>query len=414
MSRLCLCLFFCAALLALPVYAATPYGVGSCLPQSFPTITAAINAVPAGSVILVCPGSYPEQVVITKRLTLEGVNTGTNSASIITAPPGGTVQNSTSLATGNPIAAQVLVDGAAPVIIKNLIVDGSNNGITGCAPDLIGIYYRNSSGTVTNTAVVNQALAAALNGCQSGEGIFVQSGAAGTSTVTLSGNYVHNYQKNGITGNEVGTKVNIISNTVFGQGSTTGAAENSIQIGFGATGSITRNTVGGDIWAPDQIGDTGDAAAGILVYASSGISITGNNVSSTQFGITVDSDPVFGAADSNIIKTNKVATTALFDGIDLCSNNNTVTGNTVVGSDEAAIHIDDTCTGVSTGNTVTGNTINSACAGLLIGPGASGNTFTPNVLSNVTTLFLTGTNTCVPPVFAARRRPRGSVRPFRP
>jgi hypothetical protein len=36
------------------------------------------------------------------------------------------------------------------------------------------------------------------------------------------------------------------------------------------------------------------------------------------------------------------------------------------GSDESAIHLDDTCKGASTGNTVTSNKINSACAGILI------------------------------------------------
>src|SRR4029077_12937099 len=43
----------------------------------FSTIQAAVNAVPFGSTVLVCPGTYPEQVVIAQPLTLKGVTDGT-------------------------------------------------------------------------------------------------------------------------------------------------------------------------------------------------------------------------------------------------------------------------------------------------------------------------------------------------
>jgi parallel beta-helix repeat protein len=265
---------------------------------------------------------------------------------------------------------------------------------------------------VTKNTVLNQALSSELNGCQSGLGIFVQSGSPATSTVTLSSNYVQNYQKNGITGNEVGTKVTISGNTVIGQGSTTGAAENSIQIGFGATGSISSNIVGDDIWAPDTSTDPGDAAAGILVFASSGITITGNTVNSTQFGIAIAGDSVDGTADGNTIKTNKIGATHIFDGIDLCSSSNLVTGNSVLGSDESAIHIDDSCT-ASNGNSVSGNTLHTACAGLLIGPTAAGNSITPNTFINVSSLTLTAA-ACAPPLASVPRRSRPRLHGFRP
>jgi len=84
--------------------------VGTCRSGivTFSTIQSAVNASPAGATVLVCPGAYPEQVVINKALTLRGVQSGTLGAAVIVAPPGGIVQNTTSLATGNPIAAQIL------------------------------------------------------------------------------------------------------------------------------------------------------------------------------------------------------------------------------------------------------------------------------------------------------------------
>jgi parallel beta-helix repeat protein len=149
------------------------------------------------------------------------------------------------------------------------------------------------------------------------------------------------------------------------------------------------------VWAPDVNGDTGDAAAGILVYASPNVIIKSNNVNNTQFGIAVvgSSDAV---ADGEQVTLNTVSTTHFYDGIDLCSNNNTATGNKINGSDEAAIHLDSTCTGASTGNKVTGNTINSACAGVLAGPTSSGTT-SPNTYYNTIHEVLTGTDTCSTP-----------------
>ena len=138
---------------------------------------------------------------------------------------------------------------------------------------------------------------------------------------------------------------------MIGSGPPTGAAENSIQIGFGAIGTVTGNSVGDDIWAPGVVTDPGDAAAGILVFGSSGITIASNTVNSTQFGISVGADSADHlSGDNNTIKTNKISTSEIFAGIDLCSSGNSVTGNFVTGSDESAIHFDDTCNGSSTGN----------------------------------------------------------------
>lgn len=159
--------------------------VGTCRSgvDTFSTIQSAVKASHAGATILVCPGTYPEQVMINKALTLRGVQSGTLGAAVIVAPPGGIVQNTTSLATGNPIAAQLLVTGTTDVNISNLTIDASNNGISssGCTPlNLIGLYYQNASGKVNRVAALNQALAGGSIGCQVGLGIFVQSGNGGT------------------------------------------------------------------------------------------------------------------------------------------------------------------------------------------------------------------------------------------
>jgi parallel beta-helix repeat protein len=344
----------------------------------YPTIQQAVNSVTPNSTILVCPGIYPEQVLITKSITLKGINiTAMNTAAsgaTIVPPASGMISNATSLASTTQYAAQVLVQGAAKVNISNLSVNGSNSGIDACAPSLVGILYQNASGTINQVSVLNETLADGLTGCQSGLGIYVQSGVlnsvAGTSTVKVTDSIVQDYQKNGITGNEQGTTLTVSASYLVGHGSTDGAAENGIQFGFGAAGSATTNTVNGDVWAPDTFSDTGDAAAGILIYGSQAITLTSNNISNTQYGIAaVDDlgDSLF--ADKAVIKSNKISGTHLFDGIEICNNSSTVELNTIFSSDEAAIHLDGSsmngCTGAGNGTTVSGNVINTACAGIL-------------------------------------------------
>src|SRR5271169_4469835 len=103
-------------------------------------------------------------------------------------------------------------------------------------------------------------------------------GGAGTSTVTVQNSSVHDFQKNGITGNEVGTKLTVSSNEVRGLGPTNGASENGIQLGFGATGRVGGNTVIDEIWAPDTSADSGDAAVGILIFDVADATVANNHL----------------------------------------------------------------------------------------------------------------------------------------
>jgi hypothetical protein len=393
--------------------------VGTCLKNVTKLgsiIQVAVNNLPPNSTLDVCPGIYPEQVLVTQGITIRGVKdpNSTADAAVIAAPIGGIVANTTSLSSGNPIAAQLVADtttASGPVNISNITIDGSNNQINGCAPDLIGIYYRNASGTVTEVNAINQALSAALNGCQSGLGIFVQSGGSLTSTVTVQNSYVANYQKNGITGNEHGTTLTATSNIVFGQGPTTGAAENGMQFGFGAAGSATSNTVMDNVYSP--AGSSGDAATGILVYASGNISVKSNTIGNSQLGITFDSDPTFGSADHGTINSNNVSATHLFDGIDLCSNSNAVHSNTIIGSDESAVHLDSACGSTGNNNNVTHNVINNSCAGILKDP-ATANTIASNTFHNVTNTNATGPTCTIPPRGGHGKKQALTPNPTRP
>jgi parallel beta-helix repeat protein len=383
---------------------ASVVAVGPCVANlvHFTTIQAAVNAVPPGSTIKICPAKYPEQVVTHKNLTLIGVNSGSADNPVLVIPSGGFVPNTRSLTSGHPIAAQILVQSpATAVTISSLAVDGRNNNLNSGCDDarLIGIYYQNASGTVNFVAARNQAQDAANFGCQNsaGLGIYVQSASPSTSTVKIQNSTVRGYQKNGITGNEDGTTVTVTGNSVVGAGPTT-TAQNGIQVGFGATGKVQNNTVANDDFNGDPSAGTG---SGILIFDSGNMTITGNSVTNSQNGIAIVTDGAF-PADHNAVSNNHVSDTHLGDGIDLCSNNNTVSGNTVFSSGQAGIHLDSSCGSTGSNNIVSKNTVNEACAGILRGSG-TGNTFPiANLVANVANTSLAG-DVCTPAVLTVSR-----------
>src|ERR1700732_3381376 len=130
--------------------------VGGCGTPSFATIQDGVNHATAGSTVDVCPGTYPEQGSINKRLTLQGIAVGTANQAIVAAPVGEVVANTVSLTTGESIAAQIWVHDTTGVTISNLTVDGAGNGISACSPDLIGVYYQDASGAVNRIVARNQ------------------------------------------------------------------------------------------------------------------------------------------------------------------------------------------------------------------------------------------------------------------
>jgi len=329
-----------------------------CPTATFTSIQDAINAASPGNLIRVCPGTYPEQLSIDKSLSIEG-----DDGAIVL--PSNMVANTTG-SSGAPIAAAIFVKEAADVEIEGLIVDTANSGITGCSPDLIGILYQNSSGRIEHNAVRNTKLSVSLNGCQSGDAIVVQSLGGETSKVSVDDNSVHDYQKNGITGNELGTEVTISNNAVTGLGPTTGAAQNGIQIGFGAKGDVRRNTVTDNVWSPCvSLENCAFNATGILIFQSDDVRVEHNSVATNQLGI-------YAGGQRDEIESNNISNSLVLVGIDLASDNNLASRNGVTNSGQAAILIE------GNDNKVQSNDITEAPIGVLKLSGTVGNTQSDN------------------------------------
>src|SRR5262249_34916254 len=105
-------------------------------------------------------------------------------------------------------------------------------------PDLFGIFYRNASGTVRDSAIRNMRLGPGLAACRGGTAILVQSGTGGGSQGAVGDHSSHPLPPHRIGASEAGTTAHIRRNVVTGLGPTTGAVQNGIQLASGVTGAV--------------------------------------------------------------------------------------------------------------------------------------------------------------------------------
>jgi hypothetical protein len=330
----------------------------------------AINVAPSGSKILVCPGTYAEQITIRTSLTLSGVtNTaGNTGAVVITAPQTGLLISYASSHCGFPcqVDAQVFVQ-APNVTLIDIIVDGTG-ALSGCSsPDLAGVDFDNgSSGTLWRVALRNQNIPDGNGGyCPGSGGGFDQGGAAGAaivsehaSSVAVYGSSVRGFSRYGLVANyanQVTNSVVVRDTTFVGVGGQNCSADvlafaNSLEVSGSTLANCNR---------------------GVLVFPSAGqVTVTGNTiVNPVQDGVNI-----VGCSTLNISNNTIVGNGTGSRGIWLAcpgnSNYNEISG----------VHIAIEPAG---GNTVIGNEINDADIGIDHAPGnnVSGNTFL-----NVTTL----------------------------
>jgi hypothetical protein len=334
--------------------------VGTCLSNlpTYPTISQAISAVASGSTIFVCPGTYPEQVTITQPLTIKGVPSGNSANPVITVPPGGLTKSVIAPTNGVTMYYQVLVQGTegGVVNISNIAVDGNSGlkaNLVGWCP---GIYYQNSSGTISRVATYRQ------TGNGYGFGIFLEGTTDPTKSVTVADNSVHDFDSEGIrtNGSPVPSlTVNIKSNSVISSNTFSG---NPVYGGIdlqGSAGSIVGNRV-----------FTHPAPPG--VSAGTGIALASNTVVS---GNTVVNWGIWELGDFNTIKSNMVSLPG--GAIIVNGNHNMVQFNRILNTG-GGTGVSFNCAG--TANTVIHNIINDSDWGIINHPG---NTISPNSFSNV-------------------------------
>lgn len=107
----------------------------------------------------------------------------------------------------------------------------------------------------------------APNGVQTGVAVYYYGfGSNAQLRGTISNNDVYNYQKGGIVINGSDSKATVTNNLVTGAGPVNYIAQNGIQIGFGAEGTVDHNTSTGNSYT----GPNFAASGGVLIYGGCG------------------------------------------------------------------------------------------------------------------------------------------------
>lgn len=357
--RLLLCLAALPLLAVQSLLAAPTVQVGTCKPNlaSYPTISQAVSGVPNGSTVQVCPGTYAEQVTISKPLTLIGIASGTANEAVVAVPSGGLVQNTVSM-FGETVAAQILVEGAGPVNITNIAVDGTG-GDTSCLLWLAGIFYGSgSSGTVNKVRASGQ-----IDGT-CGVGIWAENANSQSQSVTVLNSTVYNVDSAGIfagSGTTPTLTATFSNNVVNASAAVAAIDSDSVQ------GKVNANNVSNSVFG---------------VYDLSSIPVQGNTIiGATTAGIYMANG---GTASGNQVSGSS-------EGVLLGASGATLTNNTIVTSTTAGVELG--CFSA----TLNGNLINDAPVGVDAAPttvGLSSNTF-----ANTATTF---TNGCAFAAIAAR------------
>ncbi|MBS4015723.1 MAG: T9SS type A sorting domain-containing protein [Candidatus Latescibacteria bacterium] len=233
------------------------------------SIQAAIRNASDGDTIQVAAGTYREQIYINKNIVLSGAD----SATTLIVPPLAAM-NQPFLASGRQERPIIGVDsGGTNVIIEKFTIDGE--GAANTHARLTGIQFFKASGVIRNNAV-KRIRKTPFDGDQTTVGILVnhEFPREYTHSVEIHNNSVYDFGKIGIVCNAPGTQGNVHHNVVIGQGPVGSgfAAQNGIQIGFGATANIAYNNM-------TALSYTGLswAAAGILLVASGGNTVVDNN-----------------------------------------------------------------------------------------------------------------------------------------
>jgi parallel beta helix pectate lyase-like protein len=313
MSAKTICLLAVLVVFVYPAAASTYY-VGGCKSGSFATISAAVTAAPAGSTIMICAGNYIDQVIISKDLTLKGLDSATAAGAYVYSTD--SMQTTTSpidaLNTAfGPIAPVIWVT-AGTVNIENVFAFGY--GDAACPPRIVGFYYATgASGTLNHVGFY-------AGGCA--VGIWAENASFTQTAVTVE----NSYSAAGIVAGSLlvtdGTlTVTIKDNQVFPI-----APEGFVGIYLSSvSGTIETNLVSGPRWSSN-----GSGVSGLWLYGIADVGVSQTDVTISGNTIQNDSDGgsgIFVNLAGATVKGNKIS--GFYSGIELNCIAATVSGNTL-------------------------------------------------------------------------------------
>lgn len=206
------------------------------------SIATVASSAPAGGIVLIQPGDYTENLAIATtglRLVGEEGQTRVNLTGEIDITADNVVLSNLKINAPSAVTGGIIdITGAAGVVLNQVDLSGTADTYTS---HLRGIAFYNSNGTVDNCKIEDVRLSAPSDaGVQTGFAITV-SGTKGEASVTISGNTISGFQKQGITVD--GGKVVISGNIITGAGTESAVRQSGIVLWDNSKASIAGNTI---------------------------------------------------------------------------------------------------------------------------------------------------------------------------
>jgi hypothetical protein len=261
-------------------------------------IQEAVNLV-SGSTIYVLPGTYREQVYINESMSIIG--TAGSDSTFIVPPVALMSQPFLPARSERPIVG---IDSLGTnVILDGFTIDGEGAGNTQAF--MTGVQYFKGSGVLRNSTV-KRIRTTPFDGTQAFVGVLVNHDypRAYAHAVGLEYDSVYDCGKANVVFNHPGTVGSVLQSVILGQGPTPLNAQNGIQFGFGATGSVSGSTVGGFSYTGASW-----AASSILGVGSDGtLSLLNNTVLNGQVGINLQQYSPYPTGSCNATVTGNTIT----------------------------------------------------------------------------------------------------------
>jgi len=271
------------------------------VPQEYPTIQAAVNAAGTGDIIEVDAGTYPENVIVNKTVTIKGDSATTTIVD----------------GSGNDVVFNIQENN---VELHNLTIrnGGSYSGVT--------IYYPYSGLTICNTRIIDNVVGVVVSEADGNiieDNVFINNQMYSID-VTYSSNAI--IRDNQISESAYGVEISdtsssqVVNNTIFD-------TSYAIYVPYSNNANISANTLTSNSWNIYltysnsniiEYNNVSEGTVGIQVMYSEDNSVLNNTVSSSSYGIYL------GYCGANTVSGNTVS---LNDwGIDLYSS----AGSTII------------------------------------------------------------------------------------
>ncbi|HEY6507274.1 MAG TPA: hypothetical protein VIY56_04625, partial [Vicinamibacterales bacterium] len=247
---------------------AAPGGFGS-VSAPYQSVQTGVANTLTGGTVQVAAGSYTEQVVAARNLTIQGAG----RASTFIVSPVSLAASFTTSAANFPV---VLLQNAADIRVRDLTVDGDGRGNTNYR--FMGVAFWNAGGKLLDCDVV-RVRDSPWSGAQHGNAVYAFNNVPGSYAIEVGGCNVSDFQKNGITMNGAGLTANVHDCVVTGNGATAITAQNGIQVAFGANGTLTNNAASGIGYQ-----GSGFVACGVLLFGPATMTVSGGSVTDCQVG----------------------------------------------------------------------------------------------------------------------------------